>query len=398
VRHLPTQGAEAELLLVQKSGTESEGFGISGIIPSTDTLVAPLVEPLVDNLSNASGEGLSEVSAQTRNLTRNQPEQFFIAKIYRHGIALNREVQRRLGNIPDLHKVKVIETGVSDTHAYELTEFCQHGSLRQWMQANQGNVSTAQISLIVAELSQALSSVHAAGLLHRDLKPENILIRSLQPLDLILTDFGISSVLDATQKLTGMARTLSYAAPESISGVISAASDFWALGVIILEAALGFHPFKGLSEAVILHHLTTREFDLNTLPDQNLVKLLSGLFIRDPQKRWSHLDIQRWLAGDPSLPFPQNQHIATTFRQAYHLAQDVCHTNEQLAVALCRHWDDGIVDLTNGQLLHWFRDVQKDQNACRLILSKGQTRQDHWTPSVSHNQAQQISIDIVYCI
>ena len=34
--------------------------------------------------------------------------------------------------------------------------------------------------------------MHAKGLLHRDLKPKNIFVKSIEPLKLILADFGVS--------------------------------------------------------------------------------------------------------------------------------------------------------------------------------------------------------------
>ncbi|WP_295750449.1 protein kinase [Undibacterium sp.] len=295
-----------------------------------------------------------------------------IAKIYRHGIQVKAEVQQRVANIPAEHRVLQLEIGLSDGYAFEVMEFCELGSLRQLLQdklAQAQYFEAESLALIVQELSSAIASVHAAGLLHRDLKPENILIRTLEPLDLVLTDFGISSVLDATQKLTGMARTLPYASPESLSGVIDAKADFWALGMIMLELASGRHPFSGLSEAVILHQLTTREIEINVVQDSYLRKLLRGLLLRDPQARWGAAQIQRWLARDASLPDPVDNAMLGGFREPYHIGADVCHTQQQLAVGLARNWSDGVGDIANGQLLAWFRDVQKDQNATRVLLA-----------------------------
>lgn len=311
---LPTQGAEAELLLVQAHG-----------------------------------------GGPTR-----------VAKIYRHGIVPKTEVQARIARIDPHHRVEVLEYGVSSGHAYELMEYCMHGSLRQRMQ--DGPLPHARLLELVHELSLAIAGVHAVGLIHRDLKPENILVRAEQPLDLALTDFGISSVLDATQRFTGTARTLPYAAPESLSGVIDGKADYWALGMVVLECLLGQHPFRGLSEAVILHHLTTRAIDLSGVTDPYFRKLLRGLLQRDPKLRWGAQEVARWQARDPALADPAEHPVSTHFREPYHLAQDICHTTEQLAVALTRHWREGVADIGNGLLLAWFRDVQKDQNAVRLLL------------------------------
>ncbi|MFZ6655006.1 protein kinase domain-containing protein [Undibacterium sp. TJN19] len=320
VRPLTTQGAEAELLLVQE-----------------------------------------QASAILR-----------VAKIYRHGIHARSEVMERLKAIPPEHRVVVLEAGISDGYTYELMEYCALGSLRQLMQAHK--LSPGMLENILRELAEAIASVHAVGLIHRDLKPENILLRTLQPLDLILTDFGISSILDATQRLTGTARTLPYASPESLSGVIDAKADYWALGMIMLELALGQHPFAGLSEAVILHHLTTRELELTAISDPYLRKLLRGLLLRDPKLRWDESQIRRWLARDSNLPDAVETISMRGFREPYHIGRDICHTREQLAVALARNWHDGVTDIANAQLLAWFRDVQKDQNAVRVLLDLRQNQ------------------------
>lgn len=289
-----------------------------------------------------------------------------VAKIYRLGIHLRPEVQQRLAQISFQHRVEVFDSGSSDGYDYEVMAYCDAGSLRELLQ--NGPLAPAQLRAILQELVPALAAVHAAGLLHRDLKPENILLRRRDPLELVLTDFAVSSLLDATQRFTSAARTLTYAAPESLSGVIDGKADYWAIGMILLEAVLGKHPFAGLSEAVILHHLTTRSLDLTAVHDADLRKLLRGLLLRDPARRWGNAELQRWLAGDPNLREPAESGQPAGFAEPYHLGQEVCHTMAQLAVALSRNWALGVADMANGLLLAWFRDVQKDQNAVRLLL------------------------------
>jgi serine/threonine protein kinase len=301
-----------------------------------------------------------------------------VAKIYRQGIHPKAAVKERISRIPERHRVAWLETGVSEGHAYELMEFCAHGSLRDRLAG--GALTTEACVAIVRELAAAVAAVHGVGLLHRDLKPENVLVRSEQPLELLLTDFGIASVIDATQRFTSAARTLPYASPESLSGVIDGKSDYWALGMIILEAVQGKHPFAGLSEAVILHHLTTRSINLDGIRDpacQALRKLLRGLLLRDPKQRWGADEITRWLAGDAGLTEPIEIAPGSGFAQPYHLGSDICHTPEQLAIALSRNWQAGLADIGNSQLLNWFRDVQKDQNTVRLLLALQYERQLH---------------------
>ncbi len=288
------------------------------------------------------------------------------AKIYRQGILPSAEVRSRIAQVDAGHRVTVFEAGLSDGHAYEVMEFCAHGSLRQRMDGQAQPV--AFIVEVIRELAAALNAVHKAALVHRDLKPENVLLRSEQPLDLVLTDFSTASVIDATQRFTGMARTLLYAAPEALSGVLDAKADYWALGMLLLEMSTGAHPFRGLSEAVILHHLTTRSMDVSGVADGRLRKLLGGLLLRDPKRRWGAHEVSRWLADDRDLPDAVEQDTEAGFAQPYAVLNERCITPQQLAIAFARHWQAGVADLENGQLLRWFTHVQKDQNAVRLLL------------------------------
>jgi len=298
-----------------------------------------------------------------------------MAKVYRHGIVPKREVLERVATIDPAHRVQILEHGISSGHAFELMEFCAEGSLRDWMAG--GALPAKVLPRVVEELVTALGAVHAAGIVHRDLKPENILIRSREPLDLVLTDFGTASVLDATQRFTGVARTLPYAAPETLSGVIDAKADYWALGMILLEAVTGKHPFAGLSEAVILHHLATRGIDTAAIADARLRQLARGLLLRDPKDRWGAEEIGRWRRGDTTLPESAEARTGAGFDEAYRIAGDVCSTREQLAAALSRHWREGVIDLANGNLLRWFRDTEKDQDTVRLLIDNRFERKQH---------------------
>lgn len=290
-----------------------------------------------------------------------------IAKIYRQGIRPCAEVQARIARVDSRHRVTVFEAGVSDGHAYEVMEYCAHGSLRQYMKGQA--LPMDFIHGVIHELAAALTAVHEVALVHRDLKPENMLLRSEQPLDMVLTDFSTASVMEATQRFTGMARTLLYAPPEALSGVLDTKADYWALGMLLLEMATGAHPFKGLSEAVILHQLTTRAIDVSAVSDKRLRQLLSGLLLRNPGRRWGSRELMRWLAGDRGLPDAIEEEAGTGFSQPYAVLNERCDTPEQLAVAFARHWQAGVSDLASGQLLRWFTEVQQDQNAVRLLLT-----------------------------
>src|SRR3954465_2167920 len=77
-----------------------------------------------------------------------------------------------------------------------------------------------------------------------------------------------------------------YSAPESIVGAVSAASDWWSLGMIMLEQATAGACFAGVHEKAFLIHVVTRGVELPGDLEPELRPLLRGLLARDPLKRW----------------------------------------------------------------------------------------------------------------
>lgn len=290
-----------------------------------------------------------------------------IAKLYRPGLLPPGEVLERVSRAAFAHVVHLIAWGESEGIGYEVMEYCPAGSLRALMQA--GPLRRDQLRDILIEIDAALAALHALDVIHRDLKPENVLVRRHAPLDLVLTDFGIASITDATQIFTSMARSAKYGAPETLSGVLDKAADYWSLGMIIVELLTGRHPFDGLSDAVITHRLVTGSIDLAEIADPDWRDLCRALLLRDPQRRWGSTEIRRWLDGDASLVVPQEDTLPTQSAAArpYRIEDIICHTPAELAVALATHWQAGSKDLVRGQLSAWVGQELKDDNLLRFI-------------------------------
>jgi serine/threonine protein kinase len=223
-----------------------------------------------------------------------------VLKLYRHGIEPDTGVLERVSKAMPDQIVRLLEYGREDGVPYELLEYCEHGSLRMLLKGRPVPLDAART--LLTELAGAIAHLHECGIVHRDLKPENVLIRGLLPLDLVLTDFGIASIVQATMHYTSAARTLHYSAPEAGSNWVGKPTDYWALGMMLVEAIGGRHPFEGLSDAVIAHWLVTRPIDLTGVADARWQRLCRGLLTRDPQARWGGQEIERWLDGDDTLP------------------------------------------------------------------------------------------------
>lgn len=304
-----------------------------------------------------------------------------LAKLYRRGVQPDSSLLERLSRRQPAHVVRILEHGVSEGTAFEIQEYCLGGSLRSWL--SRGPQPRETLVIVLRQLGEAIEAVHGLGILHRDIKPENILLRQQQPLDLALTDFGIASLQAATQHFTSAARTSLYAAPEALTGVLDGKADWWSVGMILLEALLGRHPWAGLSEQVVSHRLATQPVDVSGVGDEAWRALCRGLLRRDPRRRWGGGEVARWLAGDPELRTDRESPdggAGLSALRPYLIEGAQCFDRVELAAALMAHWQAGGRDLRRGTLLAWVERDLGDHDLARKIrdLQESSGLSDDW--------------------
>lgn len=143
---------------------------------------------------------------------------------------------RIAGALAHPHLVRVYDYSAHGSRPYLVMEYVPGGTLAERMRAPDGGIwDPVALSL---ELLDALSYVHASGILHRDIKPANVLIGADGRAR--LTDFGIAAPPDATRlTATGeLIGTQRYLAPEVLRGAPpDIRSDLYACGVLIEECA-----------------------------------------------------------------------------------------------------------------------------------------------------------------
>lgn len=228
--------------------------------------------------------------------------QKFIFKYYRQDIEPKIEIIEKLKAINLERVIKIIDFGqIDDSHFYELQEYAEGGSLDQFMKNNSG-IPHDEIKLIINEIAVCINEIHSKNIIHRDIKPANILIRSFSPFSLVLTDFGIASISEEAIHQTNYNRTISYSAPEAMTGVISTASDYWSLGIITLELLNNCHPFEGLDANMIMYFLTTHNIPGIDSVNNEFEPLVKGLLTQNDKYRWQYKEIKNWLDGMKNIP------------------------------------------------------------------------------------------------
>jgi|RhiMethySRZTD1v2_1073278.scaffolds.fasta_scaffold00056_78 eukaryotic-like serine/threonine-protein kinase len=173
---------------------------------------------------------------------------------------------------------------------------------------------------IVEQMAAALSAAHAAEVLHRDFKTNNVMLldtgASTAP-RVVVTDFGLAHTFgdasgagDGAITVTGdVVGTPEYMSPEQIEGgVLTPASDIYALGIVIYEMVTGQRPFvaetpiaSAIQRVVGSTPRSPREVkpDLPVLWDRAIMRCLA----RYPESRFKNAaDIPRALDGTTPRP------------------------------------------------------------------------------------------------
>jgi Protein kinase domain len=203
---------------------------------------------------------------------------------------LAREVET-MRRVRSPYVAEVVDADVTGEYPYIVTRFVPGPTLDE-MVRGRGPLSGQGLRRLAYGMAEALTAIHAAGVVHRDLKPGNVMLTADRP---IVIDFGIAQAGDATRLTqTGLVMgTPGYLAPEVIEGQPSSpASDIHSWGSTMAFAATGHLPFGGGSYETIFYRIVSGRADLTGVPAP-LVPLISAALARDP----SHRPSASWLSA-----------------------------------------------------------------------------------------------------
>ena len=101
-------------------------------------------------------------------------------------------------------------------------------------------------------------------------------------------------------------------APESVAEASTAASDWWSLGIILLEMLTDGRCFEGVHDRAFLLHLVARGVALPEDLEPRWRNLLEGLLTRNHETRWRSEQALRWADGESDIPTAYEQGYTTS--------------------------------------------------------------------------------------
>jgi serine/threonine protein kinase len=227
-------------------------------------------------------------------------------KVLRPDMAGDQEYRHRFGRevaallqVKGVCTVRVIEADSKSAAPFVVTEFADGPSLSEYIDKH-GSVSGDMLFGLATGLAEALTVIHAAGIMHRDLKPSNIILTEAGPK---VIDFGIARRQDSAgvTKTGMMIGSMGFMAPEQISGHPGPEADIFAWGVTVAYAATGRSPFGGGSTHSVLYRIMYGDPDIARVPD-SLLPLVEATLIKDPQSRPTAQQLLDRLTSSSSQP------------------------------------------------------------------------------------------------
>ena len=313
-------------------------------------------------------QSLSEDTGEAQVFLVERDGKKFVLKIYYPNFDVNKKVLQTVYNFDFEMIVKVYDFGktyVDGKHRYyELMEYLQGGTMQEYRL----NGDMDKFRRIALQGAAALAYCHQSRILHKDIKPGNFFFRDKEHTELVLGDFGISSILDQDGKAhkTTQARTPIYAAPEMYSDVIDGvvevmpSVDFYSFGICLMTLWLGESPLSSNERAMMRQKSEGRLPRILELPNR-VRMIVQGLTVVNPANRWGYEQVEEWFLGgspkvDLSSPFlkyksfvvdPDKNLVADNIHELIPLLLD----NQKLAIGY----------LYNGRISQWLESCGNDK-------------------------------------
>jgi len=210
--------------------------------------------------------------------------------------------------------VQIYSCGQERGQPYIVMELVTGGKMNQMFSRDEP-MDEVRLLRIAVDVAEGLKAANEVGLVHGDIKPENILIDQAGTAKIV--DFGLAQFVNAQKERGEIWGTPYYISPERARGnKADHRSDIYSLGATMFHALSGQPPFDGKTAAdVVLARLKH--------PPPNLLELKPHL-----QTQTVEL-IDRMMAADPYLRYPNSASLKTDMNAALNAAKDAKSASKQ---------------------------------------------------------------------
>ena len=191
--------------------------------------------------------------------------------------------------VSGLFTAPVIDADVDGPVPWLATAYVPGPSLADAV-SRHGPLPAASVLALARGLAEALSAIHAAGVVHRDLKPANVLLAEDGPR---VIDFGISRAVEASVLThTGLVvGSPGFMSPEQAEGrEVGPPSDIFSLGAVLAFAATGQGPFGSGSTPALVYRVVHSGPQLDLMPAE-VRSLAERCLAKDPALRPTAADL-----------------------------------------------------------------------------------------------------------
>ena len=199
---------------------------------------------------------------------------------------------------------RVLDADPGAARPWLATEYVDGATLADAVAAT-GPLTGRRLAAFAAGVAQALTAIHAAGVVHRDLKATNVLLPRSPGPEVKVIDFGIARAADATMTRSGLRLgTPSWMAPEQLRDQPAGPpADAFAWGLLVAFAASGRHPFGGGPADAVAYRILHDRPDLDGVPEP-LRPLVGDALARDPAARPTAVRLATVLSAAPAPTVP----------------------------------------------------------------------------------------------
>lgn len=197
-------------------------------------------------------------------------------------------------NIVTVHDVGTHVSPPNMTH-YTVMEFVEGSDLKRIIKT-ENQLSVERALHFAIQICDGIGYAHRAGIVHADVKPQNILVTVDHKVK--VTDFGIAQALTDTQPQQREAVVWGsphYFAPEQAKGEKpTAASDVYAIGIVMFEMLTGRLPYMGTTQQELamahIRETVPQVVQFNPQVGERLSQLVSRVMSKDPAARFRDAD------------------------------------------------------------------------------------------------------------